>query len=90
MTGTTTEPMALASRGCKRRLRWVGHLDEARIAHLEHAHLVSGAKAVLFASQCSVGAKAAAFQVEHGVDHVLQRSRAGQVAILGNVARDQD
>ena len=49
----------------------VGHLHQAAAAHLEHAHFVSGAKAILHRPQQPKTLEAITFQIEHCVDHVL-------------------
>jgi sodium/hydrogen exchanger family protein len=67
----------------------VGDFGEAGLGHLEHADFVGGAEAVLDGAQDAELVAAVAFEVEHGVDHVLQNARAGEAAVLGHVA-DQD
>ena len=60
------------------------------LAHLEDAHLGGGAEAVLHRAQQAVGLEAVAFQVEHGIDDVLQHARPGDDAFLGDVPDDED
>ena len=86
----TAEPVRrLAALGQEHRRR-VRHLDHALAAHLEHADLVGRPEAVLGAAQQAVGVEALALQVEHRVDHVLEHLRAGDRALLGDVADQED
>ena len=64
----------------------VGHLGEAVFGHLEHADLVGGAEAVLHRAQDAELVAAVAFEIQHRVHHVLQHARAGERAVLGDVA----
>ena len=68
----------------------VEDLDEAALAHLEDADLVRRAEAVLQRAQRAVGALALALELQHAVDEVLEHARAGQRALLGDVADEQD
>ena len=67
----------------------VEHLDQAALAHLEQPRLVGRAEAVLQRAQLAVGALALALELQHAVDEVLEHARAGQRAVLGDVA-DED
>ena len=69
--------------------RRVGDLGQAALGHLEHADLVGGAEAVLHRAQDAELMAAVAFEIQHGVHHVLQHARPGDGALLGDVA-DQD
>ena len=69
--------------------RGVGDLGEAGAGHLEDADLVGRAEAVLDRAQDAELVAALALEVEHGVDHVLDDARAGDLAVLGDVA-DED
>ena len=53
--------------------------------HLEHADLVGGAEAVLHGAQDAELVAAVAFEIEHGVDHVLEHAGPGDGAFLGDV-----
>ena len=66
--------------------RRVRHLGEAAVAHLEHADLVGRAEAVLDRAQDAELVAALALEIEHGVDHVLEHARAGDDALLGDMA----
>ncbi len=57
--------------------------------HLEYADLVGRAEAVLDRAQDAELMRAFAFEREHRIDHVLDHARAGDLAVLGDVA-DQD
>ena len=71
------------------QLRRVGDLAQSLRRHLEHADLVGGAEAVLDRAQDAVGVAAIAFEIQHGVDHVLDHLRAGDLAVLGDVTDEQ-
>ena len=85
----TAEPGLDAVTVAEEQLGRVGHLAQAFGCHLEHADLVGGAEAVLDGAQDAEGVAAVAFEVEHGVDHVLDHLRAGDLAVLGDVADEQ-
>ena len=85
----TALPAMLPRRSARNRAEGFGDLGEAAIGHLEDADLVGGAEAVLDGAQDAELVAALAFEIEHGVDHVLQHARAGEAAVLGDVA-DQD
>ena len=70
--------------------RGVGHRHQARLGHLEHADLVGRAEAVLDRAQDAELVAALALEVEHGVDHVLEHARAGDLPVLGDVADQQE
>ena len=57
--------------------------------HFEHADLVGRAEAVLHRAQDAELLRAFALERQHGVDHVLDHARAGDLAVLGDMA-DQD
>ena len=59
---------------------------QAQRRHLEHADLVGRAVAVLDAAQDAEGVAGVALEIEHRVDHVLDDARAGDLAVLGDVA----
>jgi hypothetical protein len=66
--------------------RGIGDLAQAVAGHLEDADLVGRAEAVLHRAQDAELVAALALEVEHGVDHVLDHARAGDLALLGDVA----
>ena len=74
--------------GQKHRRR-VADFDQAAALHLEHADFVGRPEAVLGAAQQAVLIEALAFEIQHGVDHVLEDLRAGDGAVFGDVA-DQE
>ena len=65
-------------------------LGEAAGAHLEDADLAGRAEAVLERAQGPVRALALALEQEHAVDQVLEHARAGDRALLGDVADEDD
>ena len=88
IAASTTLPGARVASPTKRALA-SSDLDEAALAHLEHAGLVRRAEAVLERAQRAVGPLALALELQHAVDEVLEHARAGQRALLGHVADEQ-
>ena len=86
----TAEPEVAASRSERKRAEGFGDLGEAGAGHLEDADLVGGAEAVLDGAQDAELVAALALEVEDGVDHVLDDARAGDLAVLGDVADEDD
>jgi hypothetical protein len=66
-----------------------GDLAQAEPGHLEHADLVGGAEAVLHRAQHAELLRAFALERQHCVHHVLDHAGAGDLAVLGDVA-DED
>ena len=54
--------------------------------HLEDANLVGRPEAVLHRAKDSELVAALAFEIEDGIDHVLDHARAGDRAFLGDMA----
>ena len=67
-----------------------GHLDQTALGHLEHADLVGRAEPVLDRAQDPELMAALAFEIDHGVDHVLEHPRPGDLAVLGHVPDQQE
>ena len=67
----------------------IGDFGQALAGHLEHADLVGGAEAVLHRAQHAEMMAALAFEIEHRIDQMLDRLGAGDLAVLGDMA-DQD
>ena len=67
----------------------VGHLDDAVVGQVEAAHLVDRAEAVLHRADEPQPRRAVALEVQHDVDQVLERTRSGDAALLGDVADQQ-
>ncbi len=67
----------------------IGDLAQSVGGHLEDAHLVGRAEAVLARAQQPQAGEALAFERQHDVDDVLERLGPGQRAVLGHVA-DED
>ena len=78
--------MALAEE----QLGRIGDLAQALVRHFEDADLVGRAEAVLHRAQDAVVVAAFALEIEHGVDHVLDDARAGDLAFLGDMADQHD
>ena len=68
----------------------VRHVRQAAIRHLEDADLVGRTEAVLHGPQDAELMAALAFEIKHRVDHVLEHTGAGDGAVLGDVADQQD
>ena len=69
--------------------RGVGDLGQAVAGHLEHADLIGRAEAVLHGAQDAELVAALALEIKHGIDHVFDHAGAGDLAVLGDMA-DQD
>ena len=70
-------------------LRRIGDGNEAVLRHAEDADLVDAAEAILRRAQHAMIERVLALEVEHRVDDVLERLRAGDAAALGDVADDE-
>src|SRR3954462_8201745 len=64
-------------------------LHEAGGLHLEYADVVGRAEAVLQRAQRAIRALALALELEHAIDQMLEHARAGQRALLRDVADEQ-
>src|SRR3954462_14186373 len=64
-------------------------LDEAGGLHLEHADVVGRAEAVLQRPQGAIGPLPFTLELQHAVDEMLEHARAGQRALLRDVADQQ-
>ena len=62
----------------QKQLRRIGHRSQALARHLEDAQLADGAEAILHGTDDTVRVVTLAFEVEHGVDDVLERLGTGQ------------
>ena len=63
----------------------VGHFGQPAFEHLEDTHFGGGPETVLDRTQQAVSLEAVALQVEHRVHDVLQHTRPGDGALLGDV-----
>ena len=79
----------LASVRAAEHLRRIGHADEARPRHLEHAELVRRTEAVLDRPEDAMGVVAVAFELQDAVDEVLEHARAGDRAVLRHMADEE-
>ena len=73
----------------KEHFRGIFHRDHARIAHFKQTQLIDGTKTVLDRAQNAVFVLTIALKIQHDVHHVLQHSRAGDRAFLGDVADEE-
>ena len=74
----------------KEQLRRIWHGSQAAAGHLEHAQLARRAEPVLHRAHDAVGVMPLTFEVQHGIHHVLKRLRPGQIAVLRDVAHEED
>jgi hypothetical protein len=65
------------------------HLLETFARHLEECELASRAKAVFFGPQDAKRRVCVSFEVDNGVDRVLQSPGAGELAALGDMAYEE-
>ena len=77
-------------RAREKNSRRVPDLLQSARAHGEEAQLVHRAEAVLGGTHDAIAAAGFAFEVQHGVHQVLEQARAGDRALLGHVADDDD
>ena len=88
--GEDSRPRRLRFAVAEEEGRWVLHLLQSVMTHLEHADLVGRAEAVLHRAQDAELVAAMAFEIEHGVDHVLDHLRARDLTILGDMADENE
>ena len=86
---STAEPGAFAGRSARNSFDGFGTGRSPRRRHLEDAELADGAEAVLHRADDAVRVMALAFEVQHRVDDVLERLRAGEAAVLRDVADEE-
>ena len=67
-------------------LRRVCDFPQSAARHFEHGQFGGRAEAVLDAAEHAVGAFAVAFELEDDIDYVFEYLRAGDVAVLGDMA----
>ncbi len=77
-------------RVAEKQRRRIGDALQAGGGHLEDPQFVRGAEAVLGGAQGAIEAVAVALELQHSVDHVLEHARAGDRALLGDVADEED
>ena len=90
MPAKTAEPGRGLSRSERNSAEGLATSARPRAGHLEDADLVGGAEAVLDRAQDAELVAALALEIEHGVDHVLDHARAGDLAVLGDMADEDD
>jgi hypothetical protein len=69
--------------------RRVAHLAQALLHHREDAEFIRRAEAILDRAHDAEPARGIAFEIKHGVDHVLEDARTRDQAFLGHVANQQ-
>ena len=90
MPAKTAVPGWPRSRSDKEELGRIGDLLQSGAGHLEDADLVGRAEAVLHGAQDAELVRALALEREHGIDHVLDDAGPGDLAVLGDVADEDD
>jgi hypothetical protein len=71
-------------------LRRIRDLAQTRLPHLEDADLVGRPEAVLRRAEDAEGMESLAFEIEHGVDDVLEHAWARDGALLRDVTDQED
>ena len=89
MPAKTAVPGVARSRPARNSADGFGTSAQAAVGHLEDADLVGRAEAVLDGAQDAEMVAGIALERDDGVDHVLDHARAGDLAVLGDVA-DED
>ena len=90
MPAKTAAPGDDEARSPMKQQRRVGDLLQAGIGHLEDADLGGRAEAVLHRAEHAEMMAGVALEIEHGVDHVLDHARSGDLAVLGDMADQHD
>ncbi|EGQ61912.1 hypothetical protein GGI1_09688, partial [Acidithiobacillus sp. GGI-221] len=67
------------------KLRRIGDLAQALFMHLENTQFVGRPKAVLDGAHDPVGATRLPFEIEHGIHHVFEHTRASNGSLLGHM-----
>ena len=82
-----------AGRRCialsKKQFRRIGDFAQSPRHHFEHANFVRWPEAVFDGAQDSIGVASVAFEVEHGIDHVLDDFGSCDLAVFRDVANEQ-
>ena len=68
----------------------IRHFLQTRVVHLEDRYFVGGTESILVGAHDAVVLKLFPFEVEDGVDDVLQRLRPGDRSFLRDVADEED
>ena len=89
MQHSTADPGALAGRSARNSCDGFGTARSPDPGHLEYAKLADRAEAVLHGADDAVRVMTLPFEVEDGVDDVLERLGAGEVAVLGHVPDEE-
>jgi hypothetical protein len=89
IVASTQEPGTGLSWFDKKQFRWVADALQPGFGHGEHAELVHRAETVLDRAHQAERGVRVALEVKHRIDDVLEHARAGDRALLGDVA-DQE
>src|SRR6266550_3301138 len=71
------------------KLGWILYSDQSFLRHPENADLVNASESVLGRAKDPVLQHSLAFEVEHGIDDVLERLGTSDAAALGDVANGE-
>ena len=69
--------------------RRILHFLQTLLGHREHAHFVRRTETILDGADQAKAAAGIAFEIQHGIDHVLEDARPRDHAFLGHVTDDQ-
>ena len=69
--------------------RRIFHLLQSLLGHREHADFIRRAKTILYGADQTEATACVTFEIQHGVDHVLEDARPCDDAFLGDVTDDQ-
>ena len=74
----------------EKKRRRIGHALQAPFGHGEDAELVRSAKAILDGADKAKARMSVAFEVQDGVDDVLEHARSRDRSLLGDVPDEDD
>ena len=74
----------------QKQRRGVRHFGKAEAGHFKNADFVGGAETVFNGAQNAELVAAFPFERNHGVDHVLDNARPGDLPVLGDMADKDD
>ena len=87
---STAEPGALIGRSARNSLRWIRHRVEARADVISNTpSSLDRAESVLHRTDHAMRVMTLPFEVQHGVNDVLERLGTGEAAILRDVADEE-
>ena len=69
---------------------WVLHLTQSVLFHFKDADFVGRAKTVFDRANDAIGLLALAFEIQHGINHVLKHLRTGNSPLFVDMANQQN